>query len=614
VTVNFPSGGAWGSSGPLPVGSKSETPSIWRMLTPLLASLLATLFALDGSPAGAQGPVHPAAASDTRDLLRRAHHAQRDFEQTRRANLPAELGAPTHPCDERIGRYCYWYDPYPDSAPPESDIVRQARDHLLHELAGLSEQLPANTWITGQLVRYLAESGRPDSAVITARHCRATRWWCDALEGFARHLAHDYEGSDVAFAQALRAMPEPERCAWTDLTPLLEAGGQRYRALSCAERQSTGDRIWWLARPLYSRPGNDLRTEHYARHTLALLLDDAETPDGVPWGTDRRELLVRFGWPTHWSRSFEQRAGLDPPPILGHEPGPSFWLFPAPALTDPWGDATAVHWKPDKEHPPARYAPPYAAGFAPIDRVQFARFRLGDSTLTVAAFDLTPDSVFATRPVDLRLAVARDPTTPGIVGRASPAKARGVLTVRSPWRPAVLSLEALGLDTSRVARRRAMTAPDPMGLPAAVSDILLFAPADVLPGSRDAALSMALSAPVVHPGQRVGLYWEMYDEPDSTTTVEIAVTRMKTGSQGDPPYPVGRPWCPLTVESPVRLRWREEPRSRPRGVGRSVALDLRSLPQGRYVITVQTSVAGRPRGCSSREVRVAPNTPSRLIH
>src|SRR5437879_10236051 len=46
----------------------------------------------------------------------------------------------------------------------------------------------------------------------------------------------------------------------------------------------------------------------------------------------------------HWSRSFEQGVGLDPPPILGHEPGPSFWLFPTPALTEPWADATAVRW------------------------------------------------------------------------------------------------------------------------------------------------------------------------------------------------------------------------------------------------------------------------------
>jgi hypothetical protein len=383
------------------------------------------------------------------------------------------------------------------------------------------------------------------------------------FEGFARHMAHDYEGADDAFGRALQGMPEAQRCAWTDLAPLLGDGGRRYRALPCAERQSVRERIWWLARPLYSRPGNDLQTEHYARHTMALLLEDAETADGVPWGADTRELVVRFGWPTHWSRSLDRLGRLEPPPIVGHEPSPSFWLLPAPALAEPWADVTELHWDPAMEHSPARYAPPYAAGFAPIGRVQFARFRRSDTTLTIAAFDLTPDSVFTTRPVDVRLAVARDPTTPVVVGRASPARPVGVLAVRSSWRPALLSLEAVGVDTPWVARRRAMAPPDPGGLPPVVSDILLFAPADVLPESLEAALPAALGAPVVQVGQRVGLYWEMYDEADSTAPVEIAVTAMKAHSRGDAPYPVGRPWCPFAVKSPVRLRCRADATSSP---------------------------------------------------
>src|SRR5918995_180148 len=61
--------------------------------------------------------------------------------------------------------------------------------------------------------------------------------------------------------------------------------------------------IGWLADPLYSLPGNDLRTEHYARHTMALLLQDASNPYGIVWGDDMRELLIRFGWPAHWARS-----------------------------------------------------------------------------------------------------------------------------------------------------------------------------------------------------------------------------------------------------------------------------------------------------------------------
>jgi hypothetical protein len=569
-----------------------------------LASLCVTLLALHGPAARAQSSTQGAAASDSLGILRHAREAQRDFERIRRANLPTELDGGSDRCDERIGRYCYWYEPSSNPAPRESEVVGRARERLLRDLAAAGGRLPGDGWITGQLVRYLAEHGLADSAIIRAQRCRATRWWCDALEGFARHMAHDYEGADDAFGHALRGMPEAQRCAWTDLAPLLGDGGRLYRALPCAERQSVRERIWWLARPLYSRPGNDLRTEHYARHTMTLLLEDAETADGVRWGADTRELVVRFGWPTHWSRSFDRLGRLEPPPILGHEPSPSFWLLPAPALAEPWADVTELRWDPAMERPPARYAPPYAAGFAPIGRVQFARFRRSDTTLTIAAFDLTPDSVFTTRQVDVRLAVARDPTTPVVVGRASPARPRGVLAVRSPWRPAVLSLEAVGMDTPSVARRRAMAPPDPGGLPPVVSDILLFAPADVLPESLEAALPAALGAPVVQVGQRVGLYWEIYEEPASTAPVEIAVTAMKAHSRGDAPYPVGRPWCPFPVESPVRLRWREEPGARPRGAARAVALDLRSLSRGPYVVTVQVSVAGQPRGCSSRDLRV----------
>lgn len=570
-----------------------------------LASLYVTLLALSGGVASAQSPAQPAAASDSLHLLRRAHKAQRDFEWIRRTNLPYEREGVSNRCDERIGRYCYWYQPYSGPAVRDPEVVGQARERLLRYLAAAGERIPGDDWITGQLVRYLAEQGYSESAVATAQRCRATRWWCDALEGFARHLAHDYEGAEEAFGRALREMPKGQRCAWIDLAPLLDDGRRQYRALSCAERQSVGERIWWLARPLYSHAGNDLLTEHYARHTMALLLDGAATPDGVPFGRDTRELVMRFGWPIYWSRGFDRPGRLEPPPIFGHEPSPSFGLFPAPALAEPWADVTEVHWDPAMERPHARYAPPYAAGFASIGRVQFARFRRGDTTLTVAAFDLTPDSVFATRPVDIRLVVARDPSTPVVMERALPVRPRGVLVVRSPWRPAVLSLEALGVDTLWAARGRAMAPPDPAGLPPAMSDILLFAPADVLPGSLEAALPMALGAPVVRVGQRVGLFWEMYDEPDSTAPVEIAVTAMKARSGEDALYPVGRPSCPFQVESPVRLQWREEPNARPRSVARAVALDLRSLPRGRYVVAVQTRVAGRPRGCSSREVWVA---------
>jgi hypothetical protein len=289
---------------------------------------------------------------------------------------------------------------------------------------------------------------------------------------------------------------------------------------------------------------------------------------------------------------------------VGHEADPSFWLFPRPFYTEPWSDVTLVRWEPTVERPPARYAPPYATALVPITGVQFARFRRGDNTLTIAALELTADSGFATGPPDMRLALARDPATPVQVGRASSASPRAVVAVQSRWRPAVLSLEVIKADSGPIGWRRVIVPPDPAGLAPDVSDILLVSPAGELPRSLGEAAAAALRPAVVRVGQRVGLYWEMYDVPRPGRRLELAVTVTKARSKHETPYPVGRPECPSRVASPVTVRWQEERGTSPRGPARSIALDLRRLSRGRYVVALQISEAGRPRGCSSRELEI----------
>jgi hypothetical protein len=579
-----------------------------------VSALWITLLALPGSMTHL-GPTFPpfpslpsfrliaqAQSSDSLQLLRSARQAQREFERVRRAHLPYDWDDRSGPCDVRIGRFCYWYHPSPNR-PPEPAAIGRGRARLLRELAAAAARLPGDDWILGQRVRYLVEDRRAGVAVAVVRTCRGTRWWCDALEGFARHAGRDYAGSDRAFERALAGMEEKQRCAWTDLSALLK-DARKYRRMPCDERAALGQRIWWLADPLYSVAGNDLRTEHYSRHTMALLLEDAANPYGVFWSDDMREILLRFGWPTHWARSFRRSGSLESPPVVGHEADPSFWLFPRPFYTEPWSDVTAVRWEPTMERPPARYAPPYTTGLVPITGVQFARFRRGDSTLTIAVLDLTPDSVFARVPADIRLAAARDPATPVEIGRASIAGPRGVASVRSRWRPQVLSLEVMKADTGPIGWRRVIVPPDPIGLAPDVSDILLVAPAGELPRSLGEAAAAALRPVVVPVGQRVGLYWEMYDVPDSGRRLEVAVTVTKARSRRGAPYPVGRPECPPRIASPVTVRWQEEPGATTRGVARSIALDLRPLSRGRYIVAIQISQAGRPRGCSSRELEI----------
>jgi hypothetical protein len=166
----------------------------------------------------------------------------------------------------------------------------------------------------------------------------------------------------------------------------------------------------------------------------------------------------------------------------------------------------------------------------------------------------------------------------------------------------VLSLEAIKADTGPIGWRRVMLPPDPAGLPPVLSDILLVAPAGELPRSLGEAAAAALHTVQVRMGQRVGLYWEMYEVPDSV--VELAVTVTKARSKHEAPYPAGRPQCPPRAASLVTVSWQEAPESRPSGAARSIVLDLRQLSRGRYLVAIQISHAGRPRGCSSRELEI----------
>ena len=160
-------------------------------LTPLLALTL-----LVSSPA----------QQDLQGIVRHARHAQAEFEQTRRWNLPHEYASGR--CDERIGRFCYWHgDGSDEHPPPEPRPIGLARSRLVGVLDSAARLLPADGWIVGQLVRYLVEDGRAQDALAAARACRAASWWCAALAGFALHAAPDFAAADSAYRVALDSMP-----------------------------------------------------------------------------------------------------------------------------------------------------------------------------------------------------------------------------------------------------------------------------------------------------------------------------------------------------------------------------------------------------------------------
>lgn len=244
---------------------------------------------------------------DSADALITARSAQARFEIMRFAHLPWTNRVPTAPrCDEIVGRFCLWFDGVPEvwQAPPEVLEVTRAREGLLAWLAAAEAAHPADPWIVGQRVRYLVEGGRHDDAERAVETCGAVRWWCLALGAFARHARGDFARAESEFDAALRAMPDSVRAEWTDLAVLLDPSERKaYETLSTAAREAFERRFWHLANPLHSRPGNARRSEHFTRHVLARLFEDARSPDRERWGKDSREILLRYGAADGWERA-----------------------------------------------------------------------------------------------------------------------------------------------------------------------------------------------------------------------------------------------------------------------------------------------------------------------
>lgn len=468
----------------------------------------------------AAGAQHTA-APDSQSILRDLRGRQARFERVRRGLLPVTLAGYGSRCEQLIGRICEWRH---DDAElierlgPEDERATAAREEFRAALAEAARTLPGDPWIAGQRVRYAIDAERADEAVVAAAECGAAPWWCAALGAFAAHTAGRYAEADSRYAAVLRQLPDTARCAWTDLTLVLEPGMRRwYRPLSCAERDSANATLWQAGDPLYLVPGNERRTEHYSRFLWHLLVEGTETPYPLRWGDDFREVLVRYGRHDHWGQAAagslipERRViGLR---VRSGEPFlPTGPLLDEGTVLAPAGPHHAELYEREL------YAPPYAREWRVLDH-QLARFRRGSDAVLVAAFRTPAASDAALFFVD--------PGTPLVAAAATLAPGDTARFTLRVGLPGLVSVEALDRRDSVAYRSRYwLEAPLPAAL--ALSDLLLVEAGDSLPASLDEAAARARPGATYAPGERVHLYWEAY-AVDTLAPAQVAITVVQRG-------------------------------------------------------------------------------------
>lgn len=538
-------------------------------------------------------PVTPPEVTTSIEMLRAA---QEGFETFRRRNAPVmSVRSGPDRCDERVGRFCYWYEEGGPAPPTEPEKIRQARDRLIEQIDSVGGRWPNDRWISGQRVRYLTEAGRYEDAVRAASECTSREWWCSALRGFAYHAAGRYEEADSSYEASLRLMTETERCNWRDLKFLL-ADNQlgQYREENCARRQPLERRIWWLSRPMLSGRGNDARTEYYSRLMMAHFVEDAPSAYAMGFDFDERELTLRYGWPIAWTRSpgGPLALGAVEPSLVGHERIPAHPFLPARGVLDNPASSDSAGWR-SKGIPPvrARYAPVYAKRLLPLEH-QSALFRRGDSAMVIVAWSVGEDSGLKAaadaRELSAAMVLTRGDEDDAVLVRADSARGRGAFMARSAWGSMLLSIEIAAAKRQILARARyGVRRSDAPQSRIQLSDIVLFEPYDGMPVSAEDVLPHMKTSERIPVGSRVGLFWEAYNTDPSGEGIEVNITVAPASSSTGWLARGLRALRRVREAQPVSVGLRDVSARGSPVTARAVEVDLSTLTPGRYLLQLE---------------------------
>ena len=540
-------------------------------------------------------PATPPAATSSVEILRTA---QEGFETLRRRRAPVmSVRSGPDRCDERVGRFCYWYDEDSPDPPQEPDQIRDARARLIEQIDSAGREFPNDRWVSGQRVRYLTEAGRYDEAVRAAQACTSREWWCYAIRGFAFHVAGRFEEADSAYEGALRLMTQAERCAWRDMKLLLDDDQLKwYREQSCARRIPVEQRIWWLARPMLSGRGNDARTEYYSRLMMAHFVEDAPSAYAMGFDFDERELTLRYGWPIAWTRSPVGgilSGGATEPGLVGHERTPAHPFLPVRSVLDNPASSDSAGWR-SKGIPPvlARYSPVYAKRLLPLEH-QSALFRRGDSALVLAAWSIAKDSELSAaveaRELTASMVLTRGEEKDAVVARSESPQRTGTFMVRSAWGSMLMSIEIGAEKRQTLSRARyGVRRSDESSSRIQVSDIVLYEPYDSTPTSAEDVLPHMRTSDRITVGTRIGIFWEAYNTDPTGEGIEVNITvAPENKSGGGWLSGAFRALRRVKEAQPVSVGLRDVSARGSPITARAVEVDLSTLTAGRYLLQLE---------------------------
>lgn len=521
--------------------------------------------------------------------------------------------------------------------PRERRSVATHRDALIRELDDAQARAPDDPWIAGQRVRFLLDAQAMQRAQEAAAACAGDAVWCTELQALALEQARDADGAEAAFRRAdslLAARPTARAgvCIDPDALFLLPpAQRAAFSQRACTEQRAWEARLWWLADPLWGVAGNQRYLAHRTRQTQMRLRSALDRDERFVWsplagGRGMRELIIRYGWPTHtfWSggqlehdiSAFREVgvAVVAPPYTAKEYRRDRQALVPASRVVDDPYVAVESDWE---------TAPPAGRSFeawwpaehmrlpvtlVPLHEGQEVMLRRDSTVRFLDAVD-GATSALGVSDEDAWVAVLAGSTGPDDVRTLREASHLGAATLRFdvhvPTAPrVVMSSEVLVPSVPRVAlrNRRGVALPPTLrdmaaGEVALSAPMLLAVPADVseAPTDPDSAAAFLAGTLTFARTTPLALYWESYGFA-ATDTVDVSLRIVRDDEAGR----VRRVGEVLGLvgerRDSVVITWREPDVRRGRVVevaslvpvlGRGLQLNVASLPAGAYRLVLE---------------------------
>jgi hypothetical protein len=546
----------------------------------------------------------PAQRADTTAVFKAARQAEKTYLASIRYHAPFDPRSESpRECDEILGRFCIYYNPHGADLPAEPREVARARNRAITALAAAATLAPGRSAVAFPLVRFLVAAGRPADAVqVTRAYARASAG-PDAhmLAGYAYHATGRTVEAAAAFESWLAALPAKERSRITDVGWLLKREEMgRYQSMTAGEKARYESILWRFADPLFLTPGNEVWTEHMARHALIRIVAEApETPNSESWDWDVEQILIRYGPAYRTTRSFA-RGSIGAQTSYSEHWDPALRTYVpaelAPALRLRARPDTA--WMLDSLMTRSGHAPPTIRKMFTLqhqavvypDSVE-RMVALASATLDKKAQPAAVVAVTWFLDADLQI-VGRLAGTVAADGDSVSIRFDGPL----PSSATHYSVELFDTVSHIAARAQyGLNRPARSG-PIAISGLLVSVPYRP---------EVAVPRPVIQRGQHFGIYAEVRSDTTARTLhVEIETINLdKPSAVRRMAGWVGRSLGLKKPASPARLGWNVE--TEPDGTTPiAVTLDPGQMEPGRYLLRMMVSDGSGATVAAEREVLV----------